>query len=132
MSAADSNRLKRLLLEGFGAGDFTVVDEVVAQDLVEHQHGLPQGREGLKSVIRSLREAFPDLSYTAVQMVADGDKVWGHFQGRGTNTGSFMGHPPTGKPMTLDVIDIGRFNNGTLGKIAVTVDADPGGRRNGR
>jgi predicted ester cyclase len=132
MSAADPDRLKRLLLEGFGTGDFTVVDEVVAQDLVEHQRGLPQGREGLKSVIRSLREAFPDLCYTAVQMVADGDKVWGHFQGRGTNTGSFMGHPPTGKPMTLDVIDIGRVNNGTLGKIAVTVDADLGGRRNGR
>jgi predicted ester cyclase len=114
MSAAASDRLKRLLLEGFGGGDFTVVDEVVAQDLVEHQHGLPQGREGLKSVIRSLREAFPDLSYTVVQMVADGDKVWGHFHGRGTNTGSFMGHPPTGKPMTLDVIDIGRFDNGKL------------------
>jgi predicted ester cyclase len=25
-----------------------------------------------------------------------------------------MGHPPTGKPMTLDVIDIDRFDNGKL------------------
>jgi predicted ester cyclase len=25
-----------------------------------------------------------------------------------------IGHPPTGKPMTLDVIDIGRFDNGKL------------------
>jgi predicted ester cyclase len=65
-------------------------------------------------VIRILREAFPDLSYTVVQMVADGDKVWAHFKGRETNTGSFMGHPPTGKPMTLDVIDIGRFEDGKL------------------
>ena len=38
----------------------------------------------------------------------------GHFKARGTNTGSFMGHPPPGKPMTLDVIDIGRFDNGKL------------------
>jgi hypothetical protein len=28
MSAEDSDRLRRLLLEGFGGGDFTVVDEV--------------------------------------------------------------------------------------------------------
>jgi predicted ester cyclase len=114
MSAEDSDRLRRLLLEGFGGGDFAVVDEVVAEDLVEHQHGLPQGRDGLKSVIRSLREAFPDLNYTVMQMAADGDKVWGHFQGRGTNTGPFMGHSATGKSMTLDVIDIGRFDNGKL------------------
>jgi predicted ester cyclase len=42
------------------------------------------------------------------------DKVWSHFQGRETNTGPFMGHPATGKPMSLDVIDIGRFDKGKL------------------
>ncbi|MGE5695997.1 MAG: ester cyclase, partial [Candidatus Sericytochromatia bacterium] len=106
--------LTRLLLEGFGGGDFTVVDEIVAENLIEHQHGSPQGREGLKTLIRNIRDAFPDISYMAIQMVQDGDKVWGHFQARGTNTGSFMGQPPTGKHMTIDVIDIGRFNNGKL------------------
>jgi predicted SnoaL-like aldol condensation-catalyzing enzyme len=63
------------LLEGFGQGDMSVLDEVVAEDFIEHQQGLPQGREGLKDVIRDLRRAFPDLSYTVVQMVEDGDKV---------------------------------------------------------
>jgi len=107
-------RLKRLLLEGFGGGDMSVVDEVVAEDLVEYQQGLPQGREGLKSVIRSLRRAFPDLSYTVVQMVADEDKVWGHFRSRGTHEGTFMGQPPTGKPIGIDVIDIARFKDGLM------------------
>ena len=114
VSAENMDRLKRLLLEGFGQGDMSVLDEVVAEDFIEHQQGLPQGREGLKNVIRDLRLAFPDLSYTVVQMVADGDKVWGHFRARGTNEGSFMGQDPTGKVMEIDVIDIARFEDGKM------------------
>ena len=75
---------------------------------------MPQSREGLKNVIRTLRHSFPDLSYTVVQMVADEDKVWGHFRSRGTNEGSFMGQPPTGKTMEIDVIDIARSKDGKM------------------
>jgi len=114
VSAENTDRLKRLLLEGFGQGDMSVLDEVVAEEFIEHQQGLPQGREGLKNVIRELRQAFPDLSYTVVQMVADGDKVWGHFRARGTNEGHFMGQDPTGKVMEIDVIDISRFEYGKM------------------
>ena len=92
----------------------SVLDEVVAEELIEHQQGLLQGREGLKNVIRTLRQSFPDLSYTVIQMVADEDKVWGHFRSRGTNEGSFMGQPPTGKTMEIDVIDIARFKDGII------------------
>jgi len=114
VSGENVERLERLLLEGFGRGDMSVLDEVVAEEFIEHQQGMPQGREGLKRVIRSLRQSFPDLSYTVVQMVADGDKVWGHFRSRGTNEGSFMGKPPTGKTMEIDVIDIARFEDGKM------------------
>ena len=33
---------------------------------------------------------------------------------RGTNTGSIMGHPPTGRRMEIDVIDIMRFRDGRM------------------
>ncbi len=114
MSAENMDRLKRLLLEGFGQGDMSVLDEVVAEDFVEHQHELPQGREGLKDVIRDLRQAFPDLSYTVVRMFEDGDKVRGHFHARGTNEGPFRGRVPSGKVMEIDVIDISRFEDGKM------------------
>jgi predicted ester cyclase len=114
VSGENVERLERLLLEGFGQGDMSVPDEVVAEEFIEHQQGMPQGREGLKRVVRSLRKSFPDLSYTVVQMVADGDKVWGHFRSRGTNEGPFVGQPPTGKAMEIDVIDIARFEDGKM------------------
>jgi predicted ester cyclase len=110
----NAERLERLLLEGFGKGDLSVVDEVVAEEVVEHQQGHPQGREGLKDTILTLREAFPDLSYTVVQMVADECNVWGHFRSRGTNEGSFMGQPPTWQTMEVDVIDVARFKHGKM------------------
>lgn len=114
MSGENVERLERLVLEGFGRGDLSVLNEVVAEDLIEHQQGMPQDREGLKNVIRTLRQSFPDLSYTVVQMVADEDKVWGHFRSKGTNEGPFMGQPPTGKTMEIDVIDIARFEDGKI------------------
>jgi predicted ester cyclase len=131
VSAQNTDRLKQLLLEGFGQGDMSVLDEVVAEDFIEHQQGLPQGKEGLKNVIRELRQAFPDLSYTVVQMVEDGDKVWGYFRARGTNEGPFMGQQPTGKVMEIDVIDISRFKDGKMVRRARAPETDRAGREGG-
>lgn len=110
VSAENLERLRRLLVEGFGRGDLSVIDELVAEDLVEHQADVPhQGRDGLKNMVRSLRQAFPDLGYTVVQTVSDGDKAWGHFRSAGTHKGPFMGHLPTEKRIEIGVIDIARF-----------------------
>jgi predicted ester cyclase len=107
-------KLKRLLLEGFGAASWSTVDDVVSETVIEHQHGAPSGREAVKALIRGLRQAFPDLRYEVVHTAANGDIAWGHFRAHGTNTGPFMGMPPTGKSMVIDVIDIGRFERGKL------------------
>ena len=50
--------------------------EVVASDFIEHQPGMPQGRDRLKQVIRTLHPSFPDLNYTVVHTVKDGSTVW--------------------------------------------------------
>jgi predicted SnoaL-like aldol condensation-catalyzing enzyme len=108
---------RRLIEDGFGRGDLTVVDEVVALDPVEHQWGVPPGSTGperIKRLIGGLRAAFPDLTCEMTHLVADGDLVWGHFRARGTHTGPFLGVPPTGKSMAIDVIDICRFEDGRI------------------
>lgn len=114
MIGGNVEQLERLLLEGFGEGYISVLDELVAEEVVEHQLGHRPGRDGLRDTILALREAFPDLSYAVIQTVEDEDKVWGHFRARGTNEGPFMGQPPTGGKMEVDVIDIARFKNGKV------------------
>ena len=106
--------LRRLLDEGFSKGNLEVVDEIVAPDSIEHQRGLKPGPEGVKETIRTLRSWFSDFTITIEDLAVDGDKIWARNRGRGINSGSVMGHPPTGKPVTVDVYDVVRFENGKL------------------
>jgi predicted ester cyclase len=107
--------LRRLIEEGFGKGNGAVVDEVMATNFVEHQNGImPPNAEGVKGAIISLHRALSDLSYTVEDMVVDGDKVWVRLKARSVHTGRFMGLPPSGKSVAIDVIDICRFENGKI------------------
>jgi len=109
--------VRRLIEEGFNQGNLEVADELVSPDLVEHQNFGPDhapGAEGVKAVIASLRRAFPDFRLTIDDLAVDGDTVWLRMSATGTNDGSFMGHPPTGRRMRADVFDALRVEDDRL------------------
>src|SRR3954451_15690829 len=105
--------LQRVVEEGFNKGNYNVLDTLYVPDYKEHQFGSTNTLEGFKGYINLLRTAFPDLHVTIEDMVAEGDKVWVRMTTHGTNNGPFMG-PPTGKSITITVIDIFRFENGMI------------------
>jgi predicted ester cyclase len=108
---------RRLLDEGFSRGELEVCDELVAAHVIEHQSfgpGHADGPEGVKAVIRSLRTAFPDFRLEIEDLVVDGELVWMRNVGSGTNDGPFMGHPPTGRTMRIQVFDVLRVRDGKL------------------
>ncbi len=113
--SADQNQavLRRVIEEVFDQGHYDVLDALVAPNYQEHQFGLQKTLDGFKQDIQHLRAAFPDIHHTIEDMVADGDKVWMRMTAQGTNTGPFIG-PPTGKAMTITVIDVCRFENGKI------------------
>lgn len=109
--------VRRLIEEGFNQGRLDVADELIAPDMVEHQNYGPNhapGAEGVKSVIASLRRAFPDFRLAIEDLAVDGDTVWLRMTGTGTNEGAFMGHPPTGRRMRTDVFDALRVRDGRI------------------
>ena len=109
--------LRRLIDEGFSEGNLAVADELVSERCVEHQNFGPnhaQGPEGVKAVIASLRRSCSDFRLTIEDLTVDGDMVWSRNIGTGTNDGPFMGHPPTGRTMRVDVIDIVRVVDGKI------------------
>ena len=109
--------LRRLIDEGFTEGNLGVCDELIANDLVEHQSFGPDhagGPEGVKAVIRSLRAAYSDFRLEVQALTVDGDLVWSRNVGSGTNDGPFMGRPPTGQQMRIDVFDLVRVRDGKI------------------
>ncbi len=107
---------RRLIDEVFTQGKYAVIDEVVSPDFVEHAP-LPvqaTGREAPKQFAAMILSAFPNISFTVEQVVGEGDDVFARIGAKGTNTGSFMGMPPTGKQVTIEFMDLCRFSGGKV------------------
>jgi len=105
---------RRAIDEGWNHGNLEVIDALFAPDFVEHQNGIGPGRDGVKSSIRALRTAFPDLHLDIEDAVVQGDCVWVRLHGTGTHLGPFMGAPATGRTIGTDVIDIVRIADGWI------------------
>ena len=109
-----ADRFRRIVEEGIGRGDESVLDAYVSPDLIEHQRGNRAGLEGAKGVTQTLHRWMSDFSLTVEDIAVAGDMVWTRNRARGVNTGSVMGFAPTGGKVETDVIDIGRFEDGKL------------------
>lgn len=105
--------VRRVIEEGFNKGNYAALDPLYTIDYREHQFGMKNTLEGLKEDIHYLRTGFPDFHLTIENSIADADTVWILMTARGTNRGPFMG-PPTGKPITITVMDVCRFENGKI------------------
>jgi predicted ester cyclase len=117
MSLEHEHVVRRLIDEGFNEGRLEVVDELISPQQVEHQDfgpGHAPGAEGVNAVISSLRRAFSDFRLTIEDLAVADDVVWIRMTGTGTNDGSFMGHPPTGRRMRTDVFDALRIEDGMV------------------
>ena len=116
MSTEQNKALARQLVgEVLNRGNMSRADEIIAPNFVEHEElppEIPPGREAPKMMFTMLRSAFPDFKATIKQLLADGDKVVLHMTWTGTQKGEFMGIPPTGRSISIDVIDIMRIAEG--------------------
>ena len=90
--------------------------EYLADDFVEHETapGLEPTKEGVRQFFQMYMAAFPDLGFKVEDMLSSGDKVVARFRAIGTQTGEFMGMPPTGRSVDVGGIDIIRFGDDGL------------------
>lgn len=104
--------LRQQITRLFEGGDMSVVDEAFSPALVDHNPfpGMSPDREGIRGSVPMLRDAFPDMDYTSVNSIADGDKVLHQFEATGTHQGPFAGVPPTGKSVRFSAMVLARLD----------------------
>jgi predicted ester cyclase len=114
---SDRDTWRSIPEEIISRGRLDLIDEIFAEDFIEHEElppGMPAGREGVKTLLGALRQAFPDLKCEVVQQYQDGDIHFGHLRSSGTMTGDFAGMPASGKSAAWDEMHIGRFSGGKV------------------
>jgi predicted ester cyclase len=114
----------RLADEVLTAKKLDVVDELIAENFVEHVGGSPKtvGVEGFKTARRRRNAAFPDWRVEIHDLIAEGDKIVVRATGHGTHQGEFLGIAPTGRRVVVSWIAIYRVANGKLAEHWQNID----------
>jgi steroid delta-isomerase-like uncharacterized protein len=71
---------------------------------------------------REWRQAFPDAQGAITSKVVEGNKGAAEIVWKGTNRGSLMGQPPTGKPVTVRAVVVIETNGGLITRSAHYID----------
>jgi len=117
MSAEDNKRLVRRFYEAIDKGDIEAMDELVAEDYLDHNPPpfpeLAKGREGLKQAFKIFWEATPGRHHIEDQ-IAEGDRVVTRLTSYGKHEGDLPGAPRTGNDLKMTSITIHRIADGKL------------------
>lgn len=107
---------RRFVDEVVNQGKFNVVEDLFSPSYNDHSAppGAPGGLAGVKATMGMFRTAFPDVHFTIVHMVAEGDVVATYVTGEGTQNGAFMGQAPTGRHVRWASTGFFRVANGKI------------------
>jgi steroid delta-isomerase-like uncharacterized protein len=90
-------------------------DEFYAANAVHHEPDQDlQGLEEVKQYIAMYFEAFPDMSVSVEDLIAEGDKVVSRYAYLGTHQGELQGIAPTNKHIEKEGITIHRIEGGKI------------------
>ena len=111
-----SEENKALVRRSWEIGTPEDLDEFYPPDVVWH---MPEqelrGIEEAKLFVSTFLEAFPDISFSVEDLIAEGDKVVSRFTARGTHQGETEEFgPPTGRQLEQEGITIHRIEDGKI------------------
>lgn len=107
--------VRRFNEEVIAAGDRAAFEALMAPDFVNRSAppGAPNDGESMWNTFDTvLRPALEGLTVSIHDQIAEGDKVTTRKTISGRHTGALLGVEPTGKLITIEVIDIVRVRDG--------------------
>jgi predicted ester cyclase len=112
---SDENKaIVKRFYEEISKGNLDVVDEVISDDLVEHDEfpGLEHGKAGVRKMFALMHDAFESYRVEAGDVFADGDMVIVRAVMKGRHIGEFLGIAPTGNEIAVPFADFIRMVGG--------------------
>ena len=114
MSTEQNKAFARYVREEFDKGNWAVIDEAYAPDVVMHFAGNPEPLKlgEMRIMLDAFYVGFPDAKHTFEDQIAEGDKVVTRVTLRGTHQGAFQGIPATGKKVAVEATLVDRIVEG--------------------
>jgi predicted ester cyclase len=117
MSGRSAREVVAELLRRQQASEGLVLDDLVAEDMINHAAGL-QGRSGLARILSTIDHDLGPVTVDQHHLVGDGDIVAQHLTLHGTHRASTMpllaDVSPSGRPVTWKFIHIRRVADGMI------------------
>jgi predicted ester cyclase len=105
----------RITEQIWNKGRLELIDELIAEDLVDHVElqGLEgTGRARYRASVEMTRAAFPDYRNPLDFVLADGAFAVSYGRSTGTHQGAYLGIPPTGRSFDVPTFGILRCADG--------------------
>ena len=120
MAHPGSNSFKHLVekwAEAYNSHNADAIAELYHDDAVNTQIPYPspvQGREGIRAVYKKTFQAFPDIRLEVEKLLENGDGAAIEWVFKGTMSGDFAGHPPTGRGFNMRGCEAFQFREGKI------------------
>ena len=123
--AENKTIIHRYFREIMTHGSEAAIEDLISPDFLFTipTHGPARGPEGEKEEVRMLHTAFPDLQFTAPDVIADEEWVCARWVAYGTHLGPFLGAPPSGRRFWLEGIGSYHIVDGQLVQNIVNEDS---------
>ncbi len=108
---------RRVVEDGFVKHNPKILDEIFANDAINHdpsQPNLGRGPEGVRESMQTYTTAFPDTKIVIEREIAEGDYVVQYLRTSGTHTGPLFNIPATGKKTNVTGVIISKFQGGKV------------------
>ncbi|CVL00350.1 uncharacterized protein FMAN_09829 [Fusarium mangiferae] len=106
-------------VEFINSADAVIGNEVIHESAEFHvpfDSNPLKGVSGYLDMLGMMRAAFPDIQWSVEQIITEGDTVVLRSKTRGTQTGPFMGFPPSGKRFEIVGMNLFTFSEGKIVK----------------
>ena len=89
-------------------------DEIVSENYNDHLEGQQPGRENLKTYLRGIKSAFPNLQWPVKTIIAERDFVMVYNSIEATHKGNFGPFTAKGNKVNVMAFQLYRIENGKL------------------